>query len=148
TPGAPNALGRPAFAADPVPSLESGAYTNDSLTLTLAVPADTTVHYTLDGSVPTIASLPYNGPLSFATNVTIKARAYQAGVLPTRVVARTFVLLDPTPRDFTSTLPLMILSTSGRAIGEYAPGLARTPGALMVFDATSGQASFQGPPQF
>jgi hypothetical protein len=145
TPGGPDALGGAGFAGDPVPSRESGIYTNSALTLTLTIPEGAMVRYTVDGSLPGTNSPLYTGPLTFGTNVTVKARAFQAGLLPSRVVARTFIFLDATTRDFNSNLPLMILSTAGRVIPEsgVAPGQARTKGALLAIDLDQGRASLQ-----
>src|SRR4030095_3124282 len=51
TPGAQTSTSGGGVAPSPTLSLESGVYTNASLTLTIPVPAGATVVYTLDGSL-------------------------------------------------------------------------------------------------
>ena len=155
TPGAENTLGGPGFAPEPGLSLESGVYTNSSLTLTITVPPGATVVYTLNGALPTNGSPVYSSPLTLATNVTVKVRALKAGLWPSPVLARTFVFLDATTRDFSSNLPILILSSEGRAIaGQVQPGAPRTKGTFVVFDTFRGRSSvrrkpdFQGPAEF
>jgi hypothetical protein len=55
TPGKQNLISGPGFVPDPVFSVDTGIYTNDSLTLVLSAPAGT-IRYTLDVSVPTTNS--------------------------------------------------------------------------------------------
>src|SRR6185436_3591296 len=62
TPGAQNSTRGTGFAAEPIFSLASGVYTNNSLSLTITVPAGTTVRYTTDGTVPTATSTAYTVP--------------------------------------------------------------------------------------
>ena len=75
TPGAQNSTGGPGFAPEPVFSLDTGIYTNSSLTLSLSA-ALGTIRYTLDGSLPTTNSPVYSVPITFGTNVIIKARVF------------------------------------------------------------------------
>jgi hypothetical protein len=145
TPGAQNAISGSGFAPEPVFSLESGIYTNNSLTLTITAPAGTTVRYTYDGSEPTAASPLYAAPIAFSTNMMIKARLFQPGVFPSRVGARTFVMLDNSTRDFNSNIPVLIISTAGRAIPRNLPaGSARPRGTFVAVDTFRGRSSLQG----
>lgn len=149
TPGAPNALGGPGFAPDPVSSLESGVYTNNTLSLTISAPPPATIRYTLDGSLPGSNSPVYTGPMGFSNNVVIKARVFQDGVWPSRVLARSFIFLDASTRDFNSNLPVLILSTGGRSIAQNVPpGQPRTPGSIVALDTFQGRATLRNPPQF
>ncbi|HTD68049.1 MAG TPA: CotH kinase family protein, partial [Candidatus Limnocylindria bacterium] len=145
TPGAQNSTSGAGFAPAPVFSLESGIYTNDLLTLTLSVPGGTTIRYTYDGTEPGTNSPVYAGPIAFSTNVMIKARGFQPGVFPSAVGARTFVMLDNSTRDFTSNVPILIISTGGRAIpANLVAGAARPRGTFVTVDTFRGRSSLQG----
>lgn len=148
TPGAQNATTGTGFAAPPAFSHESGVYTNNSLTVTLSARSGT-IRYTLNGSVPTASSPVYTGPLTFSTNVIIKARVFDSGVWPSEVVARTYVFLDSSTAEFNSNLPIMIISTMGRAVSQNVPpGGARTPGILVVSAPSGGRTWLKAPAEF
>jgi hypothetical protein len=147
TPGAPNTVGGSGFAADPVYSHETGIYTNASITLTISAPAGASIRYTRDGTVPTAASTLYTNPVIFTNNTTFKARVFQSGVFPSRVVARNFIFLDGSAADFNSNLPLLIISTEGRGMAENVPpGGARTRGSFALIDTFRGRSSIQAAP--
>ena len=147
TPGAQNSTSGTGFTGEPVFSLDSGVYTNDTVTLTITATAGT-IRYAMDGSVPTTNSTVYAGPLTFGTNATIRARAFQTGLWPSPVVARNYVFLDSTARDFTSNLPLLIMNTAGRAIAaNVLPGAARTPGSFFLVNTNGGRSSLSSTPQ-
>jgi hypothetical protein len=148
TPGAPNSTIGPGFASEPVFSLASGVYTNDSLTLTISAAPTAAIYYTLDGSAPTPASRLYTGPIVFGTNLTIKAIVMQPGVLPSTIAARTYVLLDSSLRNFDSNLPLLILNAGGGIPEDVPPGSPRRRGGLVAIDNQMGRASLRGTPQF
>ena len=110
TPGAQNATNGSGFAVAPSLSLESGVYTNASLSMVITVPSGTTVRYTMDGTLPTSSSTAYSVPLAIQNNTTFKARAFPAagGLFPSEVVVPNFLFLDATARDFNSNLPILI----------------------------------------
>src|SRR6185503_13294161 len=148
-PGAANSTTGSGFAAEPVFSLETGIYTNSSLTLTMTAPAGTTIRYTRDGTIPTVSSLLYANPVTFNSNSTFKARVFQNGVLPSRVVARNFIFLDGTTENFDSNLPLLIISTEGRGVqSDVLPGYPRTRAAFAVIDTFRGRASLRHKPDY
>lgn len=147
TPGAQNSTSGTGFATEATFSHASGVYTN-LFPVTLAA-TDGTIRYTLDGSVPTDASPVYQAPLQMFTNVVIKARTFSPGLWPSPVVSRAYYFLDSTSRDFSSDLPIIVLSASGRVIPQnIAPGQPRVPGSLLVIPPTTGRAALQGPPEF
>src|SRR6185436_19359484 len=93
TPGAQNSTGGPGFAPEPVFSVETGIYTNASLTLTITAPSGT-IRYTMDKTAPTSSSPIYTGPIILTTNVIIKARVFPPGttnLLPSAVVAKNYL---------------------------------------------------------
>lgn len=148
TPGAPNSTIGPGFVSAPQFSLESGVYTNDSLVLAISAPPGSTIYYTVDGSTPTAASLVYTGAINFSTNLTVKAFATQPGFLPSTIEAQTFVLLDPSLRDFNSNLPLLILNAGGSVPEGVIAGGPRRKGGIIAIDNQMGRASLRGPAQF
>jgi hypothetical protein len=150
-PGAQNSTSGSGFAADPQLSLESGVYTNDSLTLTITAPAGVTVRYTFDGTEPTSASAIYAAPITFTTNMIIKVRGFSSslGVWPSRVLSRSFVMLDNSTRNFTSNLPIFIISTQGRVVDQQTGVVfQRTKGTFVSIDTFRGRSSLQATPEY
>ncbi|MDB6031924.1 MAG: Por secretion system C-terminal sorting protein, partial [Verrucomicrobiales bacterium] len=143
TPNAQNING----AVPPVFSHESGIYTNASISVTIT--AAGTVYYTSDSSLPNTNSTLYTGPITLATNSTIKARAFPpAGStdLPSDVVARNYIFLDDSTVDFNSNLPLLIISTEGRPLNEIDTGAPRTNGSLTVIDVKNARSALRSVP--
>ena len=152
TPGAQNSTDGSGFVAEPTFSLATGVYTNDTLTLTISSPAGGEVRYTQDGSVPHAGSPLYTAPITINQNRTIKARVFLpgSGLLPSPVESRTFVLLDPTTRNFNSNIPLMVLCSEGQAIPQNLPAGStnRAKGSLVVIDTKYGQSTLRDDPDF
>jgi CotH kinase protein/Lamin Tail Domain/Immunoglobulin domain/Chitobiase/beta-hexosaminidase C-terminal domain/Bacterial TSP3 repeat len=150
TPGAQNSTSGSGFASEPGFSLASGIYTNNSLTLTLTSPPLSVIRYTFDGSVPTTGSPGGASPLNitFTTNMIIQVRVFQTNqpsLFPSPVVSRTFIMLDSTTQDFSSDLPLMVISTQGRAIQQnLPPGSARQRGIFTTIDTFQGRSALRG----
>ena len=148
TPGKQNSTAGTGFAPEVGLSMESGIYSDTSLTLMLSAPANTTIRYTTDGTVPATNSLVYANPLVISNSTTLKARAFQTGLFPGPVGSRTFIMLDETTRDFTSKLPMVVISTGGKPIAQDPGGNSRQPGTLAVIDTFRGRSSFQLKPDF
>ena len=83
TPGAAN--GGSAYygrAPRPVYSVLGGMYrTGDELTVTLSVPSNCRIYYTLDCTDPTENSTPYTGPISVTGTTILRTRVYGEGYL-------------------------------------------------------------------
>jgi hypothetical protein len=151
TPGAQNETSGIGFAAQPTVSHESGVYTNATLSFVINVPPGTTVRYTTDGSQPTNSSILYSAPIALQNNTTIKLRAFPsaAGLFPSPVLVRNFLFLDASTRDFNSNLPVLVLSTEGRAMVQGVPsGSPRTKGTFVVFDTFRGRSAFSRKPDY
>jgi len=148
TPGKTNTVSGPGFAPTPVVSLETGVFTNASLSVTVTAAAGD-IRYTLDGNWPTNTSAAYTGPIVISYNSVLKVRVFQAGLLPSEIVARTYILADSTTANFTSSLPLMILTTAGKGIAEnVGPGRLRTPGAILTIEPFRGRSAILGRREF
>ena len=65
------------------------------------------------------------------------------------MVARNFLFLDGTTRDFSSNLPLLLINTDGQAIqADVAPGSPRVEGSLTIIDTFRGRSSLRATPDF
>lgn len=93
TPMSANNSGFSGYAEAPAFSMEPGLHYS-TVHLTLSVPKDTTVYYTMDGSIPTRSSTIYQGEtleLNFTT--VIRARAYsEAGLQPSTITTGTYLI--------------------------------------------------------
>ncbi len=83
--------GTPGFS--PMPSTYT---TPQSVTLSDTTPA-VSFYYTTDGSMPSMQSTPYTGPITVSTTTTIKAIAAGSGYAPSQVASGTYTLQAGTP---------------------------------------------------
>lgn len=69
------------------------------VTVTLSVPGrpDSTIYYTLDGSIPTRANLRYTGPLTISANTQVRAIATEPGLADGPVASGIYGNAAPTP---------------------------------------------------
>lgn len=149
TPGAQNITSGPGILGAPVFSRTSGVYADASLSLTISnTNGIGTIRYTSNGTLPASNSTVYTVPIILSANSTIKARVFPpagTNLLPSAVGARNFVFLHATTTNFTSRLPILIISTEGRPISaDVPPGSPRTKGSLVVIDTFRGRSSIQG----
>ena len=96
TPGAANGTGYYGYAQNPSMSIPGGQY-KGSVDVTLTVPEDTAVYYTLDGSIPTLenATLYNEGEVLTFTRVTIlRARAFDptGRLQPSEVITNSYMM--------------------------------------------------------
>lgn len=94
TPGAPNGTGYHGYIQNPAFSRRGGEY-KGTVQVCIYIPQDATVHYTLNGSIPTENSTLYNtgDVLSFSQVAVLRARAFDtAGVLqPSEIITQTYL---------------------------------------------------------
>jgi hypothetical protein len=80
------------WAAIPTVSVTSGSYAGSvTVSLTDSTPGST-IYYTTDGSVPTTGSTAYKGPVTFASSVTLTARAFAPGYGASAQVQASYVV--------------------------------------------------------
>ena len=91
TPGAPNGPGLPGYAQQPIVGTDGGSFTG-AVNVAFTVARGTTVRYTLDGSDPTESSPQYVEPLHLEATTVIRARAFQDGLRPSRIVTNTYMI--------------------------------------------------------
>ncbi|MBU6399983.1 MAG: chitobiase/beta-hexosaminidase C-terminal domain-containing protein, partial [Verrucomicrobia bacterium] len=86
-----SAFGLGSWTAPPTFSPAGGVFTN-LVTVTLkTTTAGASIYFTLDGSTPTAASTLYAGPITLTQSGSIKAIAVGPGLIPSGVVAATFL---------------------------------------------------------
>jgi hypothetical protein len=148
TPGAQNSTSGPGFAPSATFSVPSGVYTNNSVTVAISASSGS-IRYTRDGTVPTTSSPLYAGPLTISTNVTIKARVFQSGVLPSAVTSATYFFLDSTTTNFSSNLPILIMDSYGKSIPESViSGGTRAKGSFAVLNPKYGRVYLRDEPEY
>ncbi len=127
TPGAANpTTGNRGPTATPVFSVKSG-YIDAGTAVTISCP-DATVHYTLDGSTPNESSPVYTGAFIVNRTVTIRAKAYRDGYMPSDDCAGSYIV------GTRHTLPVMFLSTAPANLFDYQTGIfADGPGYSATF---------------
>ena len=97
TPGAPNAgptATQPRFVADTRFSVDRGFY---DAPFELEITTGTTgaqIHYTTNGSDPTVESARYGAPITIADTTTIRARAFLDGHKPTNTDTHTYIFIQ------------------------------------------------------
>ena len=95
TPGAPN-LTEPAIDLVPASEVgfsEPGGFYSVSQELTLTTGnVDAVIHYTLDGSWPTSASLVFENPIAIDTTTVVRARTFEQGRLPGDIRTQTYFI--------------------------------------------------------
>jgi hypothetical protein len=119
TPGNPNttAYYKGYLEDEPVFSRPGGRFQEAfGLTLSAMNPEDT-IYYTTDGSEPGPASFLYEDTISISTDAIIRARIIRGGLLPGRIVSRTY---------FTGAdhhLPVVCISTDPDNLWDYYNGI-------------------------
>jgi hypothetical protein len=146
TPGAQNIAAGPNFMGPPIFSHQSGVYTASSIALTISNTnaSGGTIRYTTDGSIPNSGSTIYTGPINLTANSTIKARIFGT-LLPSDIRSRNFIFLDASAANFSSRMPIMIISTEGRSIpANVPPGSPRVRGAVFITDVVQDRSAITG----
>lgn len=98
----------------PIFSPAEGVFTNPQNVIIQCGTAGAIIHYTVDGSEPTITSTEYSGPIFVNSTITIKAKAFSAGMLDSQTVVTTYTFasssdVSNTPNDRSLALILFIV---------------------------------------
>ena len=137
------------LAARPVNSLtvlfspSAGTFVG-SETVTLSVQARADIHYTLDGSLPTVMSPIYRGPVTLDKSTRLRAVAIvpdaaRQGPVATEIYLR----VDPDTQSFTSHLPIILIHTfESGTLDSF--GTEHVPAALQVLEPKSGTSRIVG----
>lgn len=97
-------------------STAGGVFTNDVVLKLSTKEPGAVVHFTVDGSEPTATAARYSGPIALTNSTMVRARVFAPGKPPGVPAVHSFVLLDPDVTDFTSDLPVVVVSSFGREI--------------------------------
>jgi len=142
------AVSAPAAVAPPAPqfSIPGGVFTNDvALTLASGEPG-AAIRYTLDGSVPTASSPVFSAPVVLTNSTVVRARLLAVGKPPGELAVQSYLFLGSDLADFTSNLPILLVTSLGQEIPKDDRILAST--RVIVPNggrtALSGAADFDG----
>ena len=123
-----------------------------SETVTLRVQARADIHYTLDGSLPTVTSPIYKGPLTLDSSTRLRAFAIIPGALGGAVAGtgqqgpvatEVYLRVDRDTQGFTSHLPIVLIHTFESG-GLDAYETEHRPAAMMVLEPRSGTSRLVG----
>ena len=120
TPNAPNnAQGcrEKTIAPSPQFSLPGGFHRGNQVIELSTTSPSAVVRYTLDGSIPAIASTTYTSPIIVSSTTVIRARAFEAGYLPSSAIAHTYFI------DEAYTLPVVSISTDPDNLWDGVTGI-------------------------
>jgi hypothetical protein len=121
-------------------------------TLELSGPPAGSIHFTLDGTLPSEDSPVYTGPITLDGTTWVRARACAPGLLPGPVVSRVYLALAADVADFTSNLPLVVVDTFGFNIDSESdpaqPRPSRPAMAAFIETAATGRSALDGPADY
>ena len=108
TPGTENGPGFTGYAEAPTFNVAGGLYerplTGENA-VTISVPANSVVRYTLDSTDPDETSPLYTGPIEVERNTVIRARAFRDGVEASQIISQTYLI------SVYHTMPVICLTT-------------------------------------
>ena len=112
--------------------------------VTLSVQARASIHYTLDGSLPTVMSPVYQGPVTLDTSTRLRAVAIVPDAPAQGPVATEIYLrVAPDTQSFTSHLPIILIHTfESGTLDSY--GTDHVAAALQVLEPSSGTTRIVG----
>ena len=99
------------------------------------------IHYTLDGKEPTLASPLYVSPLVVSNSTVIRARCFEPDRAPSLIAGQAYTIAGPDMQAFNSNLPLVIINTIAATIPEG----VRTPAYLTFLEIQVGRSRLLQP---
>lgn len=92
TPGsANNTNGYPDYVDDPEFAISGGFYSG-SIDVAIVSPDGVETYYTLDGSVPTKASIPYTNSIHMDSTTVLRARCFNDSYLPSKTITQSYII--------------------------------------------------------
>lgn len=125
--------------ATPAFSRSSGFYT-DTFSVTIDVPAGSTVYYSLNGAEPVSGGERYQTPLPIAKNTVVRARAFKDGALPGEVITATYFVNEKV------TLPVVSVVVNPDYMWKGEGGIYTNPFADMEKPANIEYFTREGKP--
>ena len=126
----------------------SQAFTN-SLEVCLSHPdPNTTIHYTIDGSLPNPLSPTYSSPLTFEGSTQLRARAYLSGAIDGPSRSEAYLKIDKSQAGFSSDLPIVLISTFNNGEPPETNSNERKANFMLIYepDPITGRATLSGTP--
>ena len=118
TPGSANEeAGFTGVTERPVLSQPSGFYSSNAVVVTIAADPGDEIHYTLDGSEPTLLSPRYRTPLAFTKTTVLRGRAFRPGHLPGPIATATYLIQEDLH------LPVVSLATEPENLWDWETGI-------------------------
>ncbi|MGC6581799.1 MAG: CotH kinase family protein [Akkermansiaceae bacterium] len=152
TPGEGNTNSFMAAPQEVVFSAASQAFTED-FNLTLSHPdPETVIYYTTDGTLPTNdfadPSPVYVSPIEIDTTVLVRARAFAPGALPGKGRSEGYFKMAATEGDFSSNLPVVLLSSFGRGSPPPTSSTTRADTFMLIYESNpiTGRTTLAGTP--
>lgn len=100
------------------PSFSStGGFYTQGLDLTITADPDASIHYTLDGSIPSLLSPQYSQLLRIDATTVVRARAFVQNFIPSKTETQTFIIHEPT------TLPVICIATPSEFLFDQKIGI-------------------------
>ncbi len=126
----------------------SRAFSEDfELTLNVAE-ADTSIRYTTNGDDVSEASPEYSEPIAISGSTLVRARAYIKGSLPGPGRTEGFMKLATTEADFSSDIPVVLLSSFGKGGPPGSSATTRKDTFMLIYepDPITGRTTLEGTP--
>ncbi|MFT6178741.1 MAG: hypothetical protein ACJAQT_003210 [Akkermansiaceae bacterium] len=134
TPGGPNGMVSPPPPAD-VTFSETGKMFTETFELVLSSESPgAIIHYTTDLSVPSETSPEYSSPIQIAASTQVRARAFLPGALDGAVTTHTFLKMADGVANFSSDLPVIVLSTLGTGSPPATSSTVRKTAYIFFFE--------------
>ena len=115
------------FALAPPTLNPAGGTFNGQVSISVLPPdTNTTIYYTLDGSLPTTSSFAYAGPIMLTNSVTVNANAFEAGFNNSVAASGVFTIL-----------PSIFFTASAFSNGVFQLQLSATPNQTYVLQAST-----------
>ncbi len=142
TPGEPNGDGFPRVASRPVISVPSGGY---AAPVTVFLSGEEPIHYTLDGSVPTLESPLYTEPLRIESTAALRAVSMPAGAVPSPAATALyrFDCGDYHLATLTVTVPPRLLNGGGDALLSHPQDRSLQVPSVVTCLSPDGSLEFQ-----
>jgi glucosylceramidase len=135
----------PPAAATPVFWPGAGTYSPTQITLADAT-ANSTIHYTTDGSTPTASSPPYTGPLTVSSTSTVKAIATATGFSASAVASAAYTV--PAQSDNGAAVSVVITTDDKMHLMQAPPAtrfaIANATGNVIYVDETQTYQPIEG----
>ena len=139
TPGSANLPGVNGITLPPTVTPSSGVISGNTQMVISSDSPTAVIRYTRDGSLPTSASTRYSGPVSINSSTRIRARVFEPDGSVSPTVSRSYIMLASNVRDFSSTLPVVVIDSFG---GGGVPSNSFEGAFMAIYEPVGGRTSF------